>query len=254
VLNPRPLEGKTAIITGSGRNIGRAIATLFAEAGAKVVVNGHRDRQAIDATVDDIRKRGGEAVGILADVGDPAQVDRLITEAYATFGSVDITVSNAGLRPLQRFLEISIEDWQRVINLNLNAAFYLARRVLPLMQAKRWGRIIHISGVDGFSTDITTRAHNVVAKSALHTLAKVLALEFGPDGITANTVAPGPTDTERDWSQMPPNFVAEQLKSIPLGRLGRVEEIAAACLFLAGESGGFVSGQVIHVNGGQHRF
>jgi NAD(P)-dependent dehydrogenase (short-subunit alcohol dehydrogenase family) len=254
MLDPFPLKNRTALVTGSGKNIGKAIAKLFAEAGARVIVNGHRDRNAVDGTVEEIREAGGSAIGIMADVSDPADMRRMVDEANAAFGAIDIAVSNVSWRLRQRFLDISIEDWQKVINVNLNSAFYLDRCVLPQMTERRWGRIIHISGVDGFSTAVTTRAHNIVCKQGVHTLAKVLALEFGPFGITANTVAPGPTDTTRDWQHYPPDFVEEERKTIPVGRLGKVEEIAQACLFLAGDSGAFVNGQVLHVNGGQHRF
>jgi len=248
------LDGKVAIVTGSGRNIGRAVAEGFAAAGAKVVVNGHRDSVAVIEVVDAIRARGGEAQGIMADVSNHDEVERLVEHTLDCFGSVDIVVSNVGIRRMQSFLDISVEDWETVIRTNLSAAFYLARNAIPRMQAKKWGRFIVVSGFDGFWSQVTHRAHNIAAKAGLHGFAKALAREFGADGITANTVAPGAIDTVRDWSQYV-HQAREKIESeIPLGRFGHVDELAGACLFLASEAGGFVSGQVIHVNGGHYMY
>jgi NAD(P)-dependent dehydrogenase (short-subunit alcohol dehydrogenase family) len=122
------------------------------------------------------------------------------------------------------------------------------------MQKRRWGRIVLISGFDGFWGQVTQRAHNITCKAGLHGLAKALAREFGPDGITANTVAPGAIDTVRDWSQFGHQPKEQIAKEIPLGRFGDVAEVAAACAFLSSEGGGFVSGQVMHVNGGHHMY
>jgi 3-oxoacyl-[acyl-carrier protein] reductase len=248
------LDGKVAIITGSGRNIGRAVAEAFAAAGAKVVVNGHSDGDAVDAVVDGIRARGGEAIGIMADVSQAAEVQELVYRTADEFGSVDIVVSNVGIRRMQPFLEIGIDDWETVIRTNLSAAFYLARNAIPYMREKRWGRFIVVSGFDGFWGQVTHRAHNIAAKSGLHGLAKALAREFGPDGITANTVSPGAIDTVRDWSQYVHQAREKIMSEIPLQRFGDVDELAGACLFLASEAGGFVSGQVIHVNGGHYMY
>jgi 3-oxoacyl-[acyl-carrier protein] reductase len=248
------LKGRTAIVTGSGRNLGKAIAMRFAEAGAAVVVNGHSNREAVDKVVQEITAKGGTAHGIMADVSVAADVRRLVEETYARFGGIDIAVSNVAVRKKQNFLEISEEDWDRTLRTNLTSAFYLDRYVVPYMKEKGWGRIIHISGVDGFTVNVTTRAHNIVCKAGVHALARALALEFGPFGITANTVAPGFMDTERDWSQYWPTHNEDAIKEIPLGRLGQPDDVAAACLYLASDAGAFVSGAVIHVNGAQARF
>jgi NAD(P)-dependent dehydrogenase (short-subunit alcohol dehydrogenase family) len=248
------LDGKVAIITGSGRNIGRAVAEAYAAAGAKVVINGHMDRAAVDAVVDGVHARGGEAIGVIADVSRHEEVEALVRKTVEAFGSVDIVVSNVGVRRYQSFLEITVEDWENVIRTNLSAAFFLAHNAIPHMREKRWGRFIAISGYDGFWSQVTHRAHNIAAKAGLHGFAKALGREFGADGITANTVAPGSIDTERDWSQYPHQTRERLEKEIPLGRFGDVDEVAGACLFLASEAGGFVSGQVIHVNGGHYMY
>jgi len=248
------LDGKVAIVTGSGRNIGRAIAESFAACGAKVVVNGHRDRDAIDAVASGIKERGGEAIAVLADVSKDEDVGRLVGDAVAAFGTVDVVVSNVAVRRYRAFLATTPEEWREVIDTNLSASFYLARHALPHMRKQGKGRFIVISGFDGFWGQITHRAPNLAAKAGLHGLAKAIAREFGPDGITANTVAPGAIDTVRDWSQYPGHSPEKTKAEIPLRRYGHVDEIAAACLFLASEAGGFVSGQVIHVNGGHYMY
>jgi 3-oxoacyl-[acyl-carrier protein] reductase len=251
---PRPLTGRTAVVTGSGRNIGRAIALSLASQGASVVVNGHSDQAAVDAVVEEIRGSGGQALGVMADVGQDEEVARLIREANDHFGCVDIVVSNVGIRRKQPFLEITPAQWDEVLRTNLSAAFYLARHAIPLMRPRRWGRIVLISGFDGFWGQVTERAHNITAKAGLHGLAMALAREFGPDQITANTVAPGAIDTVRDWSQYTHQQRAQLLGEIPLGRYGHVDEVAAACDLLCSDRGGFISGQVIHVNGGHYMY
>ncbi len=244
------LDGQVALVTGSGRNIGRAIAEAFAAAGAKVVLNGHSDNAALDAVAQGIRDRGGEAISVLADVGDDAAVQRMVRTAVDTYGGLDVVVSNVGIRKYRAFLEITPDEWDAVLRTNLTASFYLARHAIPHMQAQKRGRIIVISGADGFWGHVTHRAPNIAAKSGMHGLAKAIAREFGADGITANTVSPGPIDTVRDWSQYVHQQPARITAEVPLGRYGHVDEVAGACLFLASDAGGYVSGQVLHVNGG----
>jgi 3-oxoacyl-[acyl-carrier protein] reductase len=247
----RPFAGRTALITGSGQNIGRAIALAFARLGANVVLNGHRNQAAIDAVAAEVRTLGANALAVLADVADPAAVQLMVDQATAAFGKVDISVSNASVRLHTPFLDISLEEWQRIINSNLNASFYLARSVIPGMKQHGWGRIIHISGRDGFMP-IPNRVHNIACKAGVYAMAKALAIEFGQFGITANTVSPGLIDTTRDWSQYPQfrDGYGERVKEIPVRRVGHVDEIAAACTYLASDAAGFVTGQVLHVNGG----
>ncbi len=248
------LDGRVALVTGSGRNIGRAIAEAFAAAGARVVVNGHRDGAALEEVAQGIRDRGGEALPVLADVSDDAAVGRLVGSAVEAFGGLDIVVSNVGIRKYRAFLEITPEEWDAVLRTNLSASFYLARHAIPHMRARKWGRVIVISGADGFWGHVTHRAPNLAAKSGMHGLAKAIAREFGADGITANTVSPGPIETVRDWTQYVHQPRERVTAEIPLGRYGDVDEIAGACLFLASPAGGYVSGQVLHVNGGHNMY
>ena len=250
----RQLAGRTAIVTGSGRNIGRSVALALAQQGANLVVNGHADRAAVDAVVAEIRGAGGQAMAAMADVSSDGAVASMVRAATETFGSVDILVSNVAKRHMQPFLEITPEQWDEVLRTNLTAAYYLARHAIPLMQIGKWGRIVLISGFDGFWGHVTHRAHNVTAKAGLHGLAMALAREFGGDNITANTVAPGAIDTVRDWTQYVHQPREQIEREIPLGRFGKVEEVAAACELLCSERGGFISGQVIHVNGGHYMY
>ena len=199
---------------------------------------------------------GGDAIGVIANVGDADAVAAMVNQAAEAFGTVDIAISNVSIRKKQPVEDISVEEWQETINTNLNSAFYLARCVVPLMKKRAWGRIIHISGVDGFAAHVPTRTHNITCKAGVHAFAKALALELGPSGITANTVSPGAIDTTRDWSQYgdPEVWRKARIEAIPVKRIGTVDDIANACLYLAGETGGFISGEVFHVNGGQFRF
>jgi len=250
----KPLAGKTAIVTGSGQNIGKAIALHFARAGAHVVVNGHRNQAAIDNVVKEIEALGSAGLACLADVADPRAVADMVKKAEDRFGRVDIAVSNVSVRRHQAFFDITLEDWDATLKSNLSAAFYMARAVLPGMQKAKWGRIIHISGEDGFQGHISHRAHNMVCKAGVHSLSKAIGVEFAADGITANTVSPGSIETARDWSQYPKNWREMRLSQIPMRKIGRVDDIAMACVYLAGDSGSFISGQVIHVNGGQFMY
>jgi NAD(P)-dependent dehydrogenase (short-subunit alcohol dehydrogenase family) len=252
-VSSRPFNGRTALVTGSGQNIGRATALAFAREGANVVINGHRNQAAIEAVAEEARALGARAIAVLADVGDPAAVQAMVDRAAEEFGSVDIVVSNVSTRLHTKFLDISVEEWQRILNSNLSASFYLARAALPGMKQRGWGRFIHISGRDGFAV-IPNRAHNVTCKAGVFALSKAIAVEFGEFGITANTIAPGVIDTTRDLTQYPHfrDGYGAKIKEIPVRRVGQVDEIAAACLYLAGA--GFVTGQVLHVNGGDGLF
>lgn len=256
----KPLSGRTAIVTGSGRNIGKAIALAFARDGANVVINGHKDLDAVQSVVEEVESLGAKAIGLMADVSDYQAVNAMVQEAVGRFGSADIAVSNVSLRLHQPFLDISVHDWHRILNTNLSSSFYLAKACLPFMVEKKWGRIINISGRDGFSPK-PNRAHNVTAKAGVFALAKAIASEFGSFGITANAIAPGIIETTRDLAHYPDaanssahNSFEARRQAMPMKRFGTVEEIAAACSYLCSEHGGFTTGQIIHINGGEFMF
>jgi len=246
------LDGKVALITGSGRNIGRATALRLAGEGAHVVVNARSNAAEAEAVAQEVRERGAKAIAILADVAKKDETDRLAAEALAEFGRIDILVNNAAIRPHKPFTEATEEDWEAVRGVVLDGAIRLTRRIIPQMVENRFGRILFFTG-DGSFTGGSGRALISAAKTGLIGLARALASEFAPHNIRVNVVSPGSIDTRRDhpeWYQgRTPNAAG-----IPLGRQGQPDEIAAACLFLVSDDGGFVTGQTIHVNGGAHYF
>lgn len=242
------LEGKVALVTGAGRNIGRAIALALARDGAAVVVNGRSDGAAVDGVVAEITALGGRAAGAMADVADPDQVARMIAAAEAAFGGIDIAVSNAGLRRQTGFLEMSLAEWREILSVALDGAFILAQAVVPSMIRRGGGSIIGLSGI---STHVGTpsRAHVSASKAGLEGLMRALAVELAPHGIRCNCVAPGSIETLRGASAgVRPATMTEA--GIPLRRKGGVDEIAAVVRLLAGPEGGYITGQTLHVNGG----
>ena len=242
------IRGKTAFVSGAGRNIGRAIALEFAGRGCNVVVNGLRDRAAAEETARLVRDKGAEALVGLGDVGRSAAVAEIAKAALDRFGTVDIVVNNAAIRPQKPFLEMADEDWHRVLDVDLNSAFYACRAFLPGMAEKGWGRIVNVTGMNAMH-GYSGRAPVSVAKHGLWGLTKALAKEFGPKGVTVNAISPGPIRTEHD-DPATMRHIAGMLPQVPLGRLGEPEDIAALCGFLCSAEGGFVNGQMIASNGG----
>jgi NAD(P)-dependent dehydrogenase (short-subunit alcohol dehydrogenase family) len=242
------LEGKIALVTGSGRNIGRATVLKLAAEGAHVVVNARSNQAEADAVVREAQALGVKALAVIADVSRRDQVESMIARAMAEFGRVDILISNAAIRPHKPFTELTVEDWETVRGVVLDGAIYCTRAVLPSMVANRYGRILLFTG-EGAFVGGKGRAHVSAAKMGLVGLARGLASEFAEDNIRVNVVSPGSIDTSRanpEWYQGRPPSAA----GIPLGRQGTVDEIAATCLFLVSDDGGFITGQTIHVNGG----
>jgi NAD(P)-dependent dehydrogenase (short-subunit alcohol dehydrogenase family) len=249
------LAGKTAVVTGAGRNIGRAIALALGDAGCNVVVNARSNAEEAGEVVDRINHgdTGAKAIAVVGDVGDPGFDEELVSRAVEAFGSVDVLVNNAARRRRQSFLEITPEDWDTILRSNLSAMFYLARLVLPGMVERRWGRIINIGGPDG-QAGSPYRAHNVTCKAGLIGLAKAISIEFAHAGITANVVVPGMMDTTRnpvDYPGWPPSQ-STIANRVPAARLGQSDEVAFTCRFLASNAASYVTGQTIHVNGGQY--
>jgi NAD(P)-dependent dehydrogenase (short-subunit alcohol dehydrogenase family) len=243
--------GRTVLVTGAGRNIGRACALEFAHAGANVVVNARSNEAEAEQVAKEVREAGGNAVVAMGDVGDPSAVDTMARTAFDAFGGVDVYVSCAAVRRRQALLDITDEDWQSIISTNLSASFYLARRFVPGMIERGWGRVLHISGHDGFWGS-SNRAHNVTAKQGLHGLTKAMAKELGCHGITVNTVVAGSFDTTRDPVQYPHWSLEARARANPLGRIGDPSELAWLCRFLAATRSGYLNGQAFHINGGEN--
>ena len=241
-------DGKVALVTGSGRNIGRATILKLAAEGANVVVNSRSNQAEADAVAQEARALGVKALSVLADVSNKAQVDSMMSRALSEFGRLDILINNAAIRPHKPFTELSLEDWETVRGVVLDGAFYCTRAVIESMVANHYGRILFFTGEGAFSGG-AMRAHVSAAKMGLVGMARSLAAEFAPHNIRVNVVCPGSIDTSRanpEWYQ----GRAPNAAGIPLGRQGTVEEIAATCLFLVSDDSGFITGQTIHANGG----
>jgi len=250
------LEGKRALITGASRNIGRAIALAFAAEGADLVLNTRINADELEAVAADCRKAGVRVVSALADIGDASAVETMVARALSELGAVDVLVCNAAIRPHTPITEISLDDWHRVMAVDLHSAFYLARAVVPGMKSRGRGSIIALGGQSSITGRPNTAAVTA-AKSGLLGLVRALAAELGPFGIRANMVVPGFIDTERRYAEWYPEFKQTppgdpaQLKEIPLRRLGRPEDIADACVFLASDASAYVTGDTIRVMGGR---
>ncbi len=242
----RDLIGRTALITGAARNIGRSIATRLAAAGANIVVNAVQDRTAAEAVVGEIEASGGTAMAALTDVTDAEAVAEMVDAAQDRFGPIDILVCNASARGQVRFLEMDYAAWRRVIDISLDGTFHLAQAVLPGMAAAGWGRIVTLGGVS-WHVGLRDRANNLTAKAGLTGLTRALAAEFAGAGITVNMVAPGAIETIRPASA---GALPEMGAPPPVARRGRVDEIASAVEFLCHPEQGYMTGQILHVNGG----
>ncbi len=245
------LSGKVALVTGSGRNIGRAVVRELAKQGATVVVNARNNAQEAAATVSAVESAGGTAIAVLADVGEEQQVQRMMAEISDRVGAVTILVNNAGLRRSCALTEMSTAEWRSILAANLDGPFFCCRAVVPGMIAAGGGTIINVSGLNAF-IGRDQWSHVCAAKMGALGLTRSLAVELAPHGITVNHIVPGAIDTTHGTSS---DMLAttRRLAGIPLQRLGLPEEIAALCGFLSSESARFITGQTLHVNGGALR-
>ncbi|MBO8137400.1 MAG: 3-oxoacyl-[acyl-carrier-protein] reductase [Desulfotomaculum sp.] len=242
------LDGMVALVTGSSRGIGRAIAVALAKAGANVVVNYAGREDAARETADMIEEIGRKALVIKADVSDPEQVKAMVDKTVKELGRLDILVNNAGITRDNLLMRMKDEEWDTVVNTNLKGAFNCCRAAARPMLKARGGRIINVSSVVGLSGN-PGQVNYSAAKAGLIGLTRTLAGELGSRGITVNAVAPGFITT--DMTEKLPDDVKERLKErIPLGRLGTPEEIADVVTFLCSPSAGYITGQVIAVDGG----
>ncbi len=246
------LDGRVALITGSGRNIGRATALMMAGEGANIVVNARSNRDEAEATAAAVEELGVKALPVLADVSQKDQVDAMIDAAMSTFGRIDILVNNAAIRPHKPFTELTVEDWEYVRGVVLDGSFYTTHGVIPQMVDNNFGRIIFLTG-DGAFRGGPQRAHVSAAKMGMVGMARSLASEFAGNNIRVNVVSPGSIDTSRANPEWYAGRVPDS-SGIPLGRQGKPDEIAATVTFLCTDDGGFITGQTIHVNGGQGYF
>lgn len=242
------LSNRVAIVTGSGRGIGRAIALKLGEVGATVVVNDIGDVSPVEEVAEEIRKMGRGSMAVLADVSQAEDVAKLVETTVSTYGKIDILVNNAGITRDQLTLRMSDNDWDKVLTVNLKSVFLCTRAVLRHMVRQRWGRIISIASIVGLIGN-PGQANYASAKAGIIGFTKTIAKEVASRGITANAIAPGFIDTP--MTQALPEERKQQLASaIPLGYLGTPRDVAEAVAFLASEEARYITGQVLTVDGG----
>jgi 3-oxoacyl-[acyl-carrier protein] reductase len=243
------LSNKVAIVTGSARGIGKAIALKLAEAGADIVVNDiPAAAEALESTAAEIRGLGRKALAVTADVSSTPDVTRLIDSAATSMGRIDILVNNAGITRDQLIMRMTDEDWDTVLNIDLKSAFLCSRAVIRQMMKQRLGRIISISSVVGIVGN-ASQVNYASAKAGIIGLTKSIAKEVGSRGITANAIAPGFIET-RMTEQLDEKHRQALQQRIPLGSIGTPRDVAEAVAFLASEEAKYITGQVLGVDGG----
>jgi 3-oxoacyl-[acyl-carrier protein] reductase len=245
------LKGKTAIVTGSSRGIGKAVAERLAREGAKVVVNCVSTVDKAKAVADGIRKGGGEAIVVQADVSKRADAERLVAETVKAFGHLDILVSNAGIVIDKLFVDSTDEDWSRAIENNLHGFFNVTRAALPRMIERKYGRVVITGSCITEVADFGGNCYSVctASKGGIVAMMKPIAAEVARHGITVNAVSPGYIATEM-LGEIDPAGLEATLKIVPMRRYGKPEEIASAMAFLASDDAAYITGQTIRVNGG----
>jgi 3-oxoacyl-[acyl-carrier protein] reductase len=243
------LTGKVAIVTGAGRNIGRAIALALAEAGAFVVVNARSNRAEADAVAREIEALGGKALVHIGNVADAAAVQALADTAVQQFGRIDILVNNAALRREKSFAEMDYAEWREILDVTLDGAFHCIKACLPALRVSGAGTIVNIGGLSAH-TGARNRAHVVTAKAGIIGFTRALAHDLAADGITVNCVVPGLIGTPRAKGKPEPaHHLTHQTIT---GERGKPEDVAAMVRFLCGPAARFINGQAIHANGGAY--
>ena len=243
------LTGKTAIITGGGRGIGRAICLRLSQEGAAIVV-AECDQPEAKQVAAEIEKAGGSAIAVTTDIRRVADVRRMVEETLKQLGRIDILVNNAGVATFCPFLEVSEELWETTLNTNLKGMFFCAQAVAPIMIEQGWGRIINLASTAS-EVGIEGLAHYCASKGGVRLLTRAMALELGPRNITVNAVAPGTTETRLNTHLLAdPAFRKKQLADIPLRRVGETTDIAGAVAFLASSDANYITGEILYVDGG----
>jgi len=239
---------RCALITGSGRNIGRAIALDLAARGYAIAVNGSSNKASCQSVVDEITDAGGKAVIAMGDIGDREQAQSMVAEAIDAFGTVDVLVNNAAIRPNFDLLNGDEADFQKVMDVNFYSCLWLTRACAPGMIKKGWGRIINFSGMNA-QQGFAGKSAVSIAKHANWGLTKSIAKEFGRNGITCNIISPGTIVGEVENPSFSKKFAA-LTDANPSGRLGTPADIASAVSYLVSDEGGFMNGQLLQINGG----
>ena len=240
------LKGRVVLVTGGGRGIGKAISLALSEAGATVVLTYYERRETARNTVDEIISVGGKAETFRVDVRDRAAVAAGV-QMTREHGSLDILINNAGISQLKPFDQITDDDWTQMMAVNLQGAFMCCQEALPHMLNNKWGRIINIASIGG-QWGGKHQVHYAVSKAGLICLTRSLARIYSNQGITINAISPGLVRTELSAGELD----SKEVRNIPVGRIGTVEEIAQTAVFLASEEASYITGQTINVNGGTY--
>jgi len=243
------LDGKSALVTGASRGIGKAIALELAREGAKVAINYASSDEKAQAVADEIKQLGGTAILAKANLADASQARGMVADVIEKFGALDILVNNAGITRDRSLKKLTDEAWEAVIQTNLNGYFYCTSAALPTMLEKKHGRIVNVSSMNG-QVGAFGQANYSASKGGIIAFTKTAALELAHSGITVNTVAPGFTETDM-FAEVPENIQSQIKERIPMGRFAKPEEIAKAVLFLITD-GDYITGQQINVNGGAY--
>ena len=248
-MTTKELTGKVAIVTGAGRNIGRAIALALADGGASIVVNVRSNRAEADAVVREIAAAGGKAIAQIGDVADAKAVQAMADAAAEHFGRIDILVNNAALRREKPFAEMDYREWREILDVTLDGTFHCVKACLPSLRRSGGGTIVNIGGLSAH-TGAKDRAHVVTAKAGIIGFTRALAHDLADDGITVNCVVPGLIGTPRPKDRPEPaHHLTHQTIT---GERGRPEDVAAIVRFLCGAGARYVNGQAIHANGGAY--
>ena len=243
------LKGRVAIVTGGGRGIGKTISAKLAETGAKVVV-ADVDEDSARQTAKELAGPTGNVIGNFVDVAQEGSVSRLMQMAFETFGRIDILVNNAGIMYRTRLMDISRDEWEQTLNINLTGAFLCTKAVLSIMRESGFGRIVNISSSAGRSVSTLGGAHYTASKAGLLGLTRAAAKEVAPLGITVNAICPGLIETKMAMETTTPEELQKFLDSFPIPRLGSPEEIGHLVVFLCSDGAAYITGASLDINGG----